>query len=69
MAKKAEPKNAMDYPEHEKTYDVFIKFSIWSTAGCVALLIAMAAGFFGGMGLIGGTFIFLVLMAVCYFVL
>ena len=72
MAKKAKstkPANAMDYPEHEKTYDQFIKFSIWSTAFCVALLIAMAFGFFGGGGLIGGTLLLIVLMAACYFVL
>ena len=72
MAKKAEsktPANAMDYPEHEKTYDQFLKLSIWSTAFCIVLLIAMAFGFFGGGGLIGGTLLFLVLMAACYFVL
>ncbi len=72
MAKKAEkkaPANAMDYPEHERTYDQFIKFSIWSTAACVALLIAMAAGFFLGFGLIGGTLLFFVLMVACYFAL
>jgi hypothetical protein len=69
MAKKATPKNAMDYPEHEKTYELFLKFSIWTTVSCVALLIAMAAGFFGGFGLIGGTLAFIVLMAICHFVI
>ena len=69
MAKKATPKNAMDYPEHEKTYELFLKFSIWTTVSCVALLIAMAAGFFGGFGLIGGTLVFIGLMAICHFVI
>lgn len=69
MAKKAAPKNAMDYPEHEKTYDHFLKFSIWTTAGCLALLVAMAAGFFAGFGLFGGTLVFLAILAICYFVL
>ena len=69
MAKKAAPKNAMDYPEHEKTYEIFLKFAIWTTALCIVLLIAMAAGFFGGFGLIGGTLLFIVLTAICYFIL
>ena len=63
------PENAMDYGEHDRTYDAFIKFSIWTTAFCVVLLIAMAFGFFGGGGLIGGTLLFLVLMAALYFTL
>lgn len=72
MAKKTQsktPANAMDYPEHERTYDHFIKFSIWSTAICVALLVAMAFGFFAGGGLIGGTLLFFILLAACYFAL
>lgn len=63
------PANAMDYPEHEKTYDMFLKLSIWTTAACVALLIAMAFGFFAGGGLIGGTLLFFILLAACYFAL
>lgn len=72
MAKKAEkkaPANAMDYPEHERTYDGFIKLSIWTTVFCVALLIAMAFGFFGGGGFIGGTLLFVILLAASYFAL
>ena len=63
------PANAMDYSEHERTYDIFLKFAIWTTAGCIALLIAMAFGFFAGGGLIGGTLLFLVLMIACFFAL
>ena len=72
MAKKTKskvPENAMDYAEHDRTYEVFIKFSIWTTAACVALLIAMAFGFYGGFGLIGGTLLFLILIAAIYFAL
>jgi hypothetical protein len=72
MAKKektTQPANAMDYKEHDKTYDVFIKFSLWTTAACVAILIAMAFGFFAGGGLIGGTLLFLILMVACWFAL
>ena len=72
MAKKAAsktPANAMDYPEHERTYDGFIKMSVWGTVFCVALLVAMAFGFFGGGGLIGGTLALVILMAAFYFAL
>lgn len=72
MAKKAsttQPANAMDYKEHEKTYDVFIKFALWSTAACIAILIAMAFGFFGGGGLIGGTLVFILVMVATWFAL
>ena len=72
MAKKTKekvPANAMDYPEHERTYEIFLKFSIWTTAACIALLVAMAFGFFAGGGLIGGTLLFVVLMIACMFAL
>jgi len=72
MAKKSTgkvPANAMDYAEHERTYEIFLKFSIWTTAACVVLLVAMLFGFFGGGGLIGGTLLFFVLLIACYFAL
>ncbi len=72
MAKKAQskdPKNAMDYPEHERTYEVFLKMSIWTIVICTALLIAMAFGFYAGGGLIGGTLLFIILMVASYFAL
>ena len=68
-AKTAKVANAMDYAEHDKTYDLFLKMSIWTTAVCVALLVAMAFGFFGGGGLIGGTLLFIVLCIACKFVI
>ena len=72
MAKKAAsktPKNAMDYPEHERTYEVFLKLSIWTIVFCTALLVAMAFGFYGGGGLIGGTLLFIILLVASYFAL
>jgi len=72
MAKKSRPAkvtNAMDYPEHEKTYELFLKLSVWTAVFCVALLVAMAFGFFGGGGAIGGTLLFVVLMVASYFAL
>ena len=39
---------AMDYPEHERTYDNFLKLAKYGTVLCVALMIGMAFGFFVG---------------------
>ena len=52
----------MDYPEHEETYSLFLTLTKWGTVVCVVLLIAMAIGFFGGGGLVGGIIAFIVLM-------
>jgi len=65
----AEPANAMEYSEHEKTYELFIWLSKWTTVFCVALLIAMMFGFFGGGGLIGGTLALIILMVIAFFFL
>lgn len=51
----------MNYPEHEKTYLMFINGSKYVTVILVALLIAMAAGFFTAAGFLGGIFLFFVL--------
>lgn len=67
-AKASVPANAMDYSEHEKTYDLFLQMSKWTTVGCVALLLAMMVGFFLGGGLVGGTLVFAVLIAIAYFI-
>lgn len=63
-----DPSNAMDYSEHEKTYDLFIWLSKWGVVACVALLLAMMLGFFGGGGLVGGTIAFIVLMIIAFFI-
>jgi hypothetical protein len=59
----------MDYAEHEKTYEKFLAGAKWGSMHVVALLIAMAAGFFGGAGLLGGTLIFLALAIAGVFLL
>lgn len=51
----------MDYREHEKTYSLFLAGAKYGSIIIVALLIAMAAGFFGHAGLLGGIAIFLIL--------
>ena len=33
---------AMDYPEHERTYNGFIKATIYSTVAIIAVLVGMA---------------------------
>lgn len=35
-------KNAMDYPEHEGTYELFISMSKYGTIAVIAILILMA---------------------------
>ena len=52
----------MDYPEHEETYALFLRITKWGIIVNVVLLIAMAIGFFGGGGLLGGGIAFIVLM-------
>jgi hypothetical protein len=54
----------MNYEEHEKTYDLFIVASKYATILLVALLIAMAAGFYTAGGFIGGIITFFVLAVV-----
>lgn len=58
----------MDYREHEKTYDGFLAVAKYGTAVIVALLVAMAAGFFTAGGVIGGfaTFIILLVASVVF---
>jgi hypothetical protein len=54
----------MDYSEHERTYALFITLSKYGTLVCVALLIAMAVGFFTNAGFISATVLFLVICGV-----
>lgn len=57
----------MDYKEHERTYAMFLSMSKWLLILCVALLIAMAFGFFAGGGLFGGIVAFIVLTILGFF--
>ena len=52
----------MDYPEHEKTYGGFLALAKYGTLACIALMIAMAFGFFVG-GFISGLAVFVIVMA------
>ncbi|RCW22011.1 aa3 type cytochrome c oxidase subunit IV [Ciceribacter lividus] len=52
---------SMNYAEHEKTYGLFIAGAKYGTVVLVALMIAMAAGFFTAAGFFGGLVLFVVL--------
>lgn len=59
----------MDYSEHEKTYSTFLSLAKWGTFHCVALLIAMAFGFFTAAGFFSATLLFILLSVAGYFLL
>lgn len=54
----------MDYAEHEKTYSMFLALAKYGTLACVALMIAMAFGFFTSAGFISATILFILINAV-----
>ncbi|MCO6386496.1 MAG: aa3-type cytochrome c oxidase subunit IV [Aliihoeflea sp.] len=51
----------MDYHEHERTYSFFLEMAKYGTLAVVALLIAMAFGFFTSAGFISATILFLLI--------
>ena len=59
----------MDYPEHEKTYNFFIAAAKYGTLFCIALLIAMAAGFFTSVGFFSGLLLLIILNVLGFVVL
>lgn len=63
----SETGSAMDYDEHERTYSLFLTLTKWGTIITVALLVAMAFGFFAGGGLIGGTIVLVLLLILAGF--
>ena len=54
----------MDYPEHEKTYSMFLALTKYVVLICAALLIAMAFGFFTPAGFASSTILFVLICAV-----
>ena len=59
----------MDYPEHEKTYNLFIAGAKYGTLFCVALLVAMAAGFFTSAGFFSALLLLIILNVVGFILL
>ena len=60
---------AMDYAEHEKTYNLFVNAAKYGTLFCVALLVAMAAGFFTSAGFFSGLLLLIILNVLGFIVL
>ena len=60
---------AMDYAEHEKTYNLFLGMAKYVSLFCVALLVSMAFGFFTTAGFFSSVVLFLIICAVGGFVL
>lgn len=58
----------MDYAEHEKTYAGFMGLFKWGTVAVVALLVAMAFGFFAG-GAFSATVLFILICVAAWFLL
>ncbi len=59
----------MDYPEHEKTYSMFLTLAKWGSLIIAALLIAMAFGFFTSAGFFSATVLFILICVVGGFLL
>lgn len=59
----------MDYSEHEKTYARFLGLAKYGTLHCVAILIAMAFGFFTAAGFFSSLILFLLISAVGLYLL
>lgn len=59
----------MNYHEHEKTYAMFVGLAKYCTLFCVALMIAMAFGFFTSAGFFSATILFVLICAVGAFIL
>ncbi|MBC8716854.1 MULTISPECIES: aa3-type cytochrome c oxidase subunit IV [Brucella/Ochrobactrum group] len=58
----------MDYSEHDKTYAGFTGLVKWGTVALVALLVAMAFGFFAG-GAFSATVLFILICVAAWFIL
>ena len=54
----------MDYPEHEKTYKTFISLAIYTSLVCLALLAAMAFGFFTNAGFFSASILFFAIVGI-----
>ena len=54
----------MYYSEHEKTYSLFLGITKYVSLITVALLIAMAFGFFTSAGFFSATILFILISAV-----
>lgn len=58
----------MDYTEHDRTYAGFLRLAKYGSLFCLAVLLAMAFGFFAG-GFFSGFVLFALILAVGAFIL
>jgi len=58
---------AMDYAEHERTYENFLWMTKWGVILVVDIMIALAASTVGGMGLAGFFLVLIVLGVISFF--
>ena len=58
----------MDYAEHDRTYAGFVTLAKYGSLFCLAVLAAMAFGFFAG-GFFSGTILFILILAAGAFIL
>lgn len=59
----------MDYREHDKTYNMFLGLTKYTTLVTVALLVAMAFGFFTAAGFFSSAILFVLICALGAFLL
>ncbi len=57
----------MDYPEHERTYAGFLALFKYGTIACVALMVAMAFGFFTSAGFFSASALFILICVAGFF--
>jgi len=54
----------MDYPEHEKSFRLFLNLAKYGTLASVALLASMAFAFFTTAGFFSGLVLFVIILAI-----
>jgi hypothetical protein len=69
LAGSVEMNGEMDYPEHEKTYRLFVGLAKYGTLHTIAILIAMAFSFFTSAGFFSGLVLFVVISLVGIYLL
>ena len=60
----AETGAAMDYPEHERSFTLFVNLTKYTLLVCAAILISMAFGFFTTAGFFSSAILFIVICGV-----
>ncbi len=59
----------IDYAEHEKTYHLFLALAKYGSLHVIALLIAMAFGFFTTAGFFSSLILFILIVALGVYVM